>query len=533
MELKQYLAILRKWWWLLILVAAVAGVGSYYATLQQPKLYQATAKIMVGESVSSPNLNSGDIATASVLAGTYIQLVKTSAVLQGIKDELNLNTSIDELRNAVSADTVQRTQFIEVRANDSNPERAARIANAAANQLILQGPASSEGELASQRKFVQDQIEDLQSKIQNANDQISNLEASIKTTTSVREISDKQAEIDRLRTDIAQWQQNYTQFINYLSPRTPNTLAILEPATPPTAPFAPNVVLNVSLATVVGLVLATAVAFLIEYFDDTLKNKEDVSRYLHASTLGEIGALRNKNDKLVTASEPRSANAEAYRMLRTNISFASVDKPIKTILVTSASPSEGKSVTASNLAVSMAQAGYRTILLDCDLRRPAQQRVFNLSNDAGLTNCLLAHAQIMSYVRPTRVENLRVLPTGPLPPNPSELLSSLSMGKLFDTLRADADVVIVDSPPVLAVADPIILSRLCDGVLLVIDSGKTRREPGEQAVEAIQKAGARLLGIVLNRVSDRGRYTSYNNKYYHYASEKSASRSSAAPSSTS
>lgn len=527
MELRQYLSVLRKWWWLIVLVGIVAGAASYYATSQMPRLYQATAKVMVGESYQKANPTAGDIATGSVLAETYIQLVETTAVLTAAKEELGTGLSVGELRGAVSASTIPRTQFLEVRATDTNPNRAAAIANAVANQLILLGPSSSNADLVKQREFVRGQISELESKIQAAETEIAQLEESIKTTTSVREASDKRTDIDRLRGQIAQYQQNYTQFINFLAPSSQNTLSILEPAEPPFGPFSPNIFLNVTLAVVIGVIAATAVAFLIEYLDDTLKSKEDVSRVLGASTLGEIGVMRGKNDRLITATEPRSANAEAYRILRSNISFSSVDKPIETILVTSASPSEGKSITAANLAVTMAQAGYRTVLLDCDLRKPTQHRIFNVSNDAGLTNSLLAHANLNSFFRPTRVENLRLLTTGPLPPNPAELLGSRSMSNLLGVLQSEADVIVIDSPPVLAVTDSAVLARMSDGVLLVIESGKTKRESAQRAKEALDQAGARLLGIVLNRMPIKGGYYAYNSKYYTSGNEPSKGRSTA------
>jgi non-specific protein-tyrosine kinase len=527
MELRQYLSVLRKWLWLIILVGIVAGAASYYATSQMPNRYLATAKVMVGESYQKANPTAGDIATGSVLAETYIQLVSTTAVLDGARQALGTNLTVGDLRGAVSANTIQRTQFLEVRASDVDPNRAADIANAVANQLILLGPSSSNVELAQQREFVRGQISDLEEKIGAAESEISSLEESLRTTTSVREADERRAEIDRLRAQIAQYQENYTQFINFLVPASLNTLSILEPAEAPWAPYFPNMFLNVTLAVIIGMLLATAVAFLIEYLDDTLKNKEDVTRVLGASTLGEIGVLRGKNDRLITASEPRSANAEAYRMLRSNISFSSVDKPIETILVTSASPSEGKSITAANLAVTMAQAGYRTIVLDCDLRKPTQHKIFGVSNDAGLTNSLLAHANLNSFIRPTRVENLRVLTTGPLPPNPAELLGSRSMNTFLGVLNSEADVVVIDSPPILAVTDSAILARLSDGVLLVVDSGKTKRESAQRAREALDNAGARLLGVVINRMPAKGSYYSYNSKYYSNSKEPSTGRSTA------
>lgn len=532
MELRQYLKIFKKWLWLILVVTLVAAGASYYTTSQLPRLYQSTATIMIGESFQKNNPTSSDIATGSLLADTYIQLVSTSLVLRGVQQELNLGDalSVNDLRNAVTASAVERTQFLQIRATSSDPRRAARIANAVADQLILVGPASSSDTLEKQREFIRGQITDLEAKIQETENDINTLEESLKTTTSVREAADKRSEIDRLRAQISQYQQNYTQFVNYLAPTAQNTLSILEPAEPAAFPFAPNFGLNVGLAGLIGFVLATAVAFLIEYLDDTLKTKEDVTRVLGASTLGEIGTVRSKSDKLVAASEPRSANAEAYRMLRTNISFSSVDKAIKTILITSASPSEGKSITAGNLAVTMAQAGYRTVIVDCDLRKPTLQKIFGISNDVGLTNALLSHANFNSFLRPSRVENLRVLTTGQLPPNPSELLGSRSMSDLLAVLQNEYDVVVIDSPPVLAVTDAAILSRASDGVLLVVDCGQTKRESAVRAKEALEKAGGRFLGIVLNRIPLNSGYYSYNNKYYS-SNEPKSKRSSAATSS--
>lgn len=527
MELRQYLTVLRKWLWLIVIVAVVAGGASYYASSLQAKLYQASSKIMIGQSFQDLNPSTSDMATSSALAETYVQLVKTSNVLQGIIDELGLKLSVADLRGRVSAVSIARTQIIQLTATDTDPKRAALIANSLANQLALQGPGSADADIAKQRDFVNQQIQELQTKIQDTQTTITQEEESLKTTTSAREISDKQADLERLRAQVSQWQQQYTSFVNFLTPRSPNTITLLEPADAPTAPFSPNIPLNVGLAVVIGIILAAGVAFLTEYFDDTFKSKEDVTRDLAIATLGEIGNVRGvKGDKLVAANEPRSASAEAYRVLRTNISFSSVDRPIKTILITSPSPSEGKSMTAANLAVVMAQAGYNTILLDCDLRKPSQHKVFNVTNEIGLTNGLLNTANAHNFIRTTRVENLRILTSGPLPPNPAELLGSKSMATLIELLSNESDIIIVDSPPVLAVADAAILSRLADGALMVIDSGHTHREAAQRAKEALETAGAHLLGIVLNRIGGGTGYA-YNYKYGMPESKNATGRSPA------
>jgi capsular polysaccharide biosynthesis protein len=298
MELRQYLKVLKKWLWLIILVALVAGGASYYATSQMPKLYQSVAKVMVGESYQKADATLGDVATGAGLADTYIQLIETSAVLRAVKEKLGLPNSIGELRAQVSGNAIPRTQFLEVRATDTDPRRAALLANAVAEQLILLGPASSNEDVIQHTAFVREQIQDLETKINSAEVEIGELEESLKTTTSVREATDKRSEIDRLRAQIAQYQQNYTQFITYLAPSSRNTLSVLEPAEPANAPFSPNFALNIPLAAIIGVILAIGVAFLIEYLDDTLKTKEDVARVLNASTIGEIGMLRNRNDNV-------------------------------------------------------------------------------------------------------------------------------------------------------------------------------------------------------------------------------------------
>jgi capsular exopolysaccharide synthesis family protein len=198
---------------------------------------------------------------------------------------------------------------------------------------------------------------------------------------------------------------------------------------------------------------------------------------------------------------PRSAAAEGYRSLRTNLEFASVDSPIETLLVTSAMPGEGKTVTAANLAIVFAQAGRRVLLVDADLRKPGVHTPFNIVNGRGLTTMLRGvETDVASLAHQTEEDNLRVLTAGPLPPNPAELLGSQRMRAVMDLLKADADLVIFDSPPLEAVTDSAILSSLVDGTLLVVDTARSRRRAVRLAREALERAGAKVLGAVLNRV---------------------------------
>ena len=206
-------------------------------------------------------------------------------------------------------------------------------------------------------------------------------------------------------------------------------------------------------------------------------------------------------DPLVTLADPRSPAAEAYRTLRTNLEFSSLDQPLRTLVVTSAAPEEGKSTTLANLAVAEALAGKRVILVDADLRRPSQHQWFGLKNAAGLTTALLDEgARREPPLQDTRVQGLRVLTAGPLPPNPSELLASPAMAEVIARLGQMADLVLFDAPPVVAVTDAAVLSAQVDGVLLVVQAGRTKREHIARAQTLLEKVRARVIGAVLNDV---------------------------------
>lgn len=296
----------------------------------------------------------------------------------------------------------------------------------------------------------------------------------------------------------------------------PGDVSIVEAATKPSSPVKPNIMMNTVLAAAVGLLLAAGIGFLIEYLDDTVKSPED----LEANGLPSLGGVarfhrvREPNENLIANSASRRHLSEAYRVLRTNVQFSTIDRPGQTLLVTSANPREGKSTTAANLALVTAQAGKKVVLVDSDLRRPSLHRFFGLSNGQGLTNLLLSpQSGINGCAQRTRFENLSVVTSGPLPPNPSELLASRRLDAVFDGLRTQADVIIIDSPPTLAVADASILASKVDGTMLVVDSSKTRAQALRRTREALVKSKTHLLGAVLNKAKRRGGGYYY---YYHY-----------------
>lgn len=229
-----------------------------------------------------------------------------------------------------------------------------------------------------------------------------------------------------------------------------------------------------------------------------------------------------RDHKLVVHEQPKSPIAEAYRTLRTNIQYAKVDGELKVLLFTSAGPGEGKSTVAANTAIALAQAGQKVILVDCDLRKPVQHHVFHL-NKKGLTNCLVGESPAVDLLQETEVENLRVLTSGPTPPNPAELLGSSRMEQTVNALKEITDYIVLDCPPVIAVTDASVLSRRADGVVLVLDANQVRPEMAQKAKELLENAQANILGTILNQAEVEAEH-SYYYYYYGHGDEKKENR---------
>lgn len=221
--------------------------------------------------------------------------------------------------------------------------------------------------------------------------------------------------------------------------------------------------------------------------------------------------------KLIIAEKPKSPISEAYRTLRTNVQFTAVDGEVKKILITSAGPGEGKSATVANLAVSMAQAGKTVLIIDGDLRNPTQHKLFELSNAEGLSTALVQDRPIREFFRETEVPGLTLLSSGPIPPNPAELLNSKRMKRFLAEATEAFDTILIDTPPTIAVADASILAQIVDGVILVLASGEVNRDYAQRAKEQLEKVGAKILGAVLNKVEMKTREHYY---YYYYHGER-------------
>jgi len=526
LEIRRYLRIVQRWWWLLAAATLIAAAGSYLATRSQPRVYSSRARVLVGESIQVRSPDYMSINIAQQLALTYAELATTRSVLQNVVTTLGLQASPDVLRGMVAVKLVQGTQILDITVVDTDPVRAAAIANAVGDELARQPLSDSSGTGADLRLDVEEQLRDLKTRIDFAKLEVQNLEAAILEEDSARAISELKSRRDLLQQQITQWQSTYAQLYTAYTGNQANTLTVVERAEPNYAPIGPRTTMNVALAAAIGAMLAVGAILILEYLDDTVKTGDELSELTNLSFLGIVPRIPESkvaSGRLLTLNEPRSNFSECFRVLRTNLQFSSLDRPLRTLVVTSPQPTEGKSTTAANLAVVIAQAGLRVVLVDTDLRRPVLHKIFELPNDWGLTGALFGE-----YLRPkdapllTPVENLSVIPSGPLPPNPSEILGSKRMESFIEDLKLRADVIIFDSPPLLTVTDSNVLSTKVDGVVLVADCGSTRRDAIQKAAESLRKVGAQILGTVLNRVNTRssGYYYYYYSQYYDQDGQK-------------
>jgi succinoglycan biosynthesis transport protein ExoP len=523
MELRQYAAVIWKWLWLIVLSTVVAALFSWLAVKDQPPIYQTSTTLMIGQTIEQVDPNYNEFYTSERLAQTYSELIKREPILKATAAALGFEDKWQSLRVQISVNLVPGTQLMEIRVVDTDPERAQLIANQVANQLMATVDRSKDDNYS----FLEAQAQSLPPKIEAAQVEIQDLEAELSEAFSARQIQDIQSRINILQSQINGWQATFAQYQLLLGERGVNVLTVIEHAPLPTVPVGPKWIMQVLLAAAIGLILAVGAAFLIEYLDDTVKSPDDLAKATGLTTLGAITRIVGDSpaEKLITVRHPKSPISEAYRVMRTNLQFSTLDQPVRSLVVTSPNPMEGKSTTLANLGVVMAQSGKSVVLVDSDLRRPMLHKIFQISNRDGLTSVLLQDEPLVDgHLQETGVENLRVLTSGPLPPNPSELLGSQRMHHLIEQLEREADVVIFDTPPALPVTDAAVLATQTDGVLVVADAGKTRRSVAQQAVENLRNVGANLLGAAVNRLSPRRSGGYYYYYYYYYYSDDNKGR---------
>ena len=597
MELKLILQMIRRWAWLLTIGLLVGGGIGYVLNLYQTPEYTARAKILVMEPVRNSSASSSSTLKANKeMADTYLELLFTQSILDAASQKVGATLRPSMIRAA----RVGETGLLEVVVRDTDPERAALMANTLVQVLIEQNEALQTSRFSSSEESLQAQVAEVEQELSNLETQIEQrseqslgvqteeiqqqkaaLEAQINSLLG--EITRLEQDIDDLtpkaiagqlpapltleqrnlmnekRTLLAQkefqlelaqdtyagliapttsevaaltsadlrdieqanlelYRQLYSTLLsNYEAVRlarlenTPNVVQV-ERAAASNVPIQAGPLRYVIMGALLGLLLTGTLAFTLEYLDDTLKTPQDVANVLGLPVVGYVvneSAMEKSEGMPFVTSNPRSPMAETFRTLRTNLEFASVDKPLKTILITSPGSGEGKTTVATNLAAVMAQANKRVILLEGDLRRPRVHRALGMSNQIGLSDVFRGQMDIRDVARYSKVKDLAAITSGSLPPNPAELLGSARMVQILARLVESASVVIIDSPP-FVVSDATVLSAKVDGVLLVIQPGKTHAEAARAMLAQLERAGAHVVGVVMNRVPRK------NANYYGY-----------------
>jgi non-specific protein-tyrosine kinase len=516
-DLRRYLYLFLQWAWLFALVAVIAAGGAYFVNSNTTPVYQATTKLLVSDPmVSRAGVLTGDAMVSSYdAATTYVQMITDRRVLEQVIAELKLPFSPEALRGAIGVNLVNNTRIIMLTVEDTNKERAANIANT----MGLVFPRRIQ-ELQGARYSVSKE---------NLQKQLSAMEDQIDQTTQEKVATTDTAERDRLETKLTQYRVIYSNLVTsyeqvrLAEAQTNTTVVQTDPAVVPAVPVRPRTMQNTLLAGLIGALLAAGSVVVVDALDDRLKDPTDLARRTGLTVIGVIPFTATEATGPVTSLEPRSPVSEAYRALRTNIQFSNVARKLNRIVVTSPTPGDGKTTIAANLAIILAQGGQKVTLIDADLRRPKVHKMFKLTNRAGLTGLFLKQIELSDAAKPAGMENLSIITSGQIPPNPAELLGSTRMSEMLDEIQTTSDKIVVDTPPILSVTDASVLNPYVDGVILVVQVGQTHVGAALQAVNNMRQVGVNLIGLVINGVKfDNSRYSyyyrsRYYSSYYYYS----------------
>lgn len=578
----------RRWW---VLVPTIVMLHLAIAmTVTQDEVYSARSSVLI-QAQPGESLFGSAAAVEANRVGTAITLLEGEAVAIEAQRILGLDRPLPPVAGTAAQDSPVVTVSVEA----GDPETAAEAANAYAGALIAVRKQQAIAGLDAASTGLQVQITDLDERIASLDAQL--VDARAETTAAVEEreaeidaleaqitelqrqqielnvnpslttaqqvqqqtlalqITTLQDQVAGLRDDIAELNRTDYAVLERARQRLDDQRAefaqrddqlsvdmvlatgaaqIVGPATVPSQRDQPKPVTNVITGLLAGLIIGMAAAFLRDYFDDSITSPADLGQLdADLPLLAVVPAMQRNRADPSGIAPPGSLAIEAFRSLRTNVEFLSVDRHLRVLEVVSAGPSEGKTTVGSNLAVVLAQAGHSVVLVDADLRSPRVHRVFAIDNGVGLSNNLTGEA-VDFTLQPVSAQ-LSVLTAGPIPPNPNELLSGKRMRAVMEELRARFDYVIVDTSPVLAVADALSISQFVDGVILVARSGHTGAAPLNQALAAMSQIGAPLVGVVLNRVKPRDAMTdgyTYGSDYGNTSgpAKKSAPPASARPS---
>jgi capsular exopolysaccharide synthesis family protein len=524
MDLSAYFRPLRRWWWLLVASTLLAIASSYLYVSQQPPLYTARTTLVIGGAFEDPNPTGSELALGQQLAETYADLAQRRPVREQTMAALGLK-GLPEY----SAYLLPNRPLLEIAVVDTDPQRAKAVANELARQLILQSPTAPRPEDQEREAFIDDQLSSLQVNIQETEAEIIAKGAELENTLGALDISRLQDEINALQTKLSTLQSNYAALLANTKSGAVNSIEVIEPATLPSAPTDSGKTQLILVAAALALALAAGTAYLIEYLDTTVRTPEDLARGNRFPSLASIPEFHwNGGSTPVLAPEAQGTLAgNVFRALRTGLYVATADLPGKIFLITSAAPKEGKSTVAANLATVLSQGDKSVLLIDADMHRPTQHKLFGISRGYGLADLLVALKEeglsggsapaIDRAIQKIDPMGISLITAGSNLDGAAGLLGSKAMQTFLETVAKDIDYVLIDSPPLLAVVDALMLSTQVDGVVMVTSAGVIPRKRLDQALSRLNDVKANVVGMVLNR--QKGALEEQYNYYSSYTNQ--------------
>jgi succinoglycan biosynthesis transport protein ExoP len=519
MQPHQLRKLVRRW---AIPVAALMVLGAVIAYLVSRSLtpiYEAKGDVLV---VAGPGQTAIDITlNAAEVTTTAATLLTEPPLLQKVIDALRLNETTDSLAREITALPQTNTELVDVLVRDPSATRAAQIANALMGAYVAQVTQANTDRVNQEGAALQTQINQLQAAIAQENQQLGTAPKGQDTTALRAAISGNNALLTSLTLNYSTFKATQSQNLE--------TVSVAAPAAPPLAPASPRVSVNTALGAVGGLLLAIGLVALLEFLDQGLKTADDIRDRVGVPCLGVVPSYRTEKSGELSDTERRQFDAasESYRRLRTNILFSAPDTDLTSVVVTSARSGEGKTRTAANLAVALAGSDKRIVLIDADMRRPSQHRLFARSQENGVSDLILAtsqnHIPRLNGTHATEHPNLSLVTSGTTPPNPSELLASKGAALLLHSLAASHDMLVIDTPPADVVTDALTVAAGASATIVVVEAGRTNAGQATAVIESLRGVGANVIGIVLNKAKRRTDGAYY---YQHGYSDKSSPKGS-------
>ncbi len=499
MDIKNYINILWRRKSIIILTVIVTLGIVTVITLKMTPIYSATTTMRIALNATGA-VSYQDYMYADRLENTYVKLATTTPVLDELEQKLGISYV-----PSISVKPVTSTELIQVTVESPDPNLAASASNTLANILIERSSELYTGRGESALEILRQQVSSMEQEVNQARIDYENLVAT--QSTPAEDISTAEEVLNVKQQLYVSLLEQYEQTRLSESLRT-NSITIVDPAGPPEKPSKPNKLLNIGLGFMVGIVGGLGLAFLFENLDTTLYSTEQIEAISKVPIIGKVPRLGKQNS--FENMNADFAYGEAFRRLRTNI--LSTDIPIRTLLITSGQPREGKSRIVANLAFIIAQSGRKVAVIDADLRIPAQNKLFNIENDNGLSSILEQKTQFTNEPRSSVFQGVFIIPSGPLPPNPSELLGSDQMRMLIEKLKNLVDIVLIDSPAALAVADAAILAPMVDAIAIVVCRGKTSKGEVQTVLTQLGKSNGNIIGIIENLAEHVNGYYYYKDK---------------------